>query len=511
MGPWLSESKRSQKLLLIFTTVVFLIFVSFSYQNKALSFHFVDEEDNLVLGKYLWQGERLYSDLFSHHQPLGYIISEAIQKIANPNSLFLLVKRHREVVIAWSLIWGLLLTIRFGSVGLGGVIVYELTKYRLLGQLFLSESLVVYPVIFICLVVLERRKLSSLATFWLGLWISFCFFLLSPIWPLLILLIGMIVYFQKDKLRFGWYLWLGFLPIAVVVFRFIDLRSYLVEAFWINFQYYIPITSHEWVFLTLAKAVLAPVISWFVTSFSSPTLWLIRLLSLALLMNLIVLARLRMWSEVVLTVGLLGLANIRYSTPGLEIYSGFHLLIWFGLLIFLTVRLTFKNYQRFVYPWRFGVVVCLTLSLVVAQWSASEGLFKKDDLNTQYYINYSRQFVAGEAIRIIKSPEDALFVAPDEWLIYYQADIKHASRMVNFYAWMNETPMLMNEVNQLFLTNPPTFLYINMPGTGFEKYFPSYVRMRREGHDSDLLVKPERLNSLSEDQKNRLRYFNYEI
>src|SRR3989344_1765887 len=95
---------------LILITIGLLIFLGYFYENKVFYIHFVDEEDNLVLGKYLTRGEKLYSDLFSHHQPLAYIISAGIQKTTDPNSIALLIKRHREFLIVWSAIWLLLLT-----------------------------------------------------------------------------------------------------------------------------------------------------------------------------------------------------------------------------------------------------------------------------------------------------------------------------------------------------------------------------------------------------------------
>ncbi len=41
-------------------------------------------------------------------------------------------------------------------------------------------------------------------------------------------------------------------------------------------------------------------------------------------------------SPVFASVTLLTLSNIRYFTPGLEYYSGFHLIIWYGLFVLVS-------------------------------------------------------------------------------------------------------------------------------------------------------------------------------
>lgn len=65
-----------------------------AYQNKAFSIRFVDEEQNFVLGNFVAKKEKLYSDLFANHQPVTFILSGTINSLTDPNSIYLLVKRH---------------------------------------------------------------------------------------------------------------------------------------------------------------------------------------------------------------------------------------------------------------------------------------------------------------------------------------------------------------------------------------------------------------------------------
>ena len=132
-------------------------------------------------------------------------------------------------------------------------------------------------------------------------------------------------------------------------------------------------------------------------------------------------------------------------------------------------------------------------------------------MNNEFVINYSRQFDIGEAIRIMKQPNDKLFVAPDEWLVYWQAEIEPRSKMINYYAWMARTPPLKEVVDRSFASDPPTFVYLNMAGTGLEEKLKDYVEMERMGTKRHLFVNTKRYNSLSEEQKNNLRFFDYQL
>src|SRR3989344_2107005 len=100
---WLIKNK------LLFLGVIILFAISSFYLNKVFAVRFADEEDNLVLGHFLIQNQKLYSELFYHHQPLGYILSAGFQFLTGPEDIYELVKTHREVMIAWSLLWCLLL------------------------------------------------------------------------------------------------------------------------------------------------------------------------------------------------------------------------------------------------------------------------------------------------------------------------------------------------------------------------------------------------------------------
>lgn len=499
--------KKINKILIVAVAAIFLTLIGYFYQNKAFHIHFVDEEDNLVLGKYLLDGRILYKDLFSHHQPLAYVLSAQVQKVTNPNSIYLLIKRNREAIIAWSFFWGVLLVVRFGRPLLGFIIFYETTKLYLLGNQFLSESLVVYPLVFLSTLAITHIKNRN-EYFIAGILTGICAFLLSPIWPLLLFLAILMIYQSKKRLESFVILTLGMLPVFIAVLPFISLKEYLFHTFYINLFYYIPITSSGNFLGNTFKAFLMPMISFFIAPQEYPLIHFIRFYSIILIGLTIYLFIRKRFKLIAVVFVLIGLANIRYVSPDQQFYRGFHLLPWYSLLIlviFLLIDQMNKLKHRIL-----ATVFLLFTGLLI--FLSKEDVFLKRDMDNDFFINFSRQFTIGEAVRIAKDTQkDTLFIAPDEWLTYWQADITPASRMINYYAWMNKVPFLRAEAENTLAIKKPTFVYLNQKGTGFETYLNDYVNLKKDGKETGLYVKKEKIESLTAKQKGDLNYHNFEL
>src|SRR3989338_10370801 len=146
----------------IFPFILLLfVYLFMGYENKIFSFNFVDEEDNMAIGQFLLRGEKLYSDIYTNHLPVTYIMSSVVQKFTQPNSLPMLVKRHRESVLVWSFIWTIFLILRFGPLWILSIIPYELTKHLLIGNIFLAESFAVFPSIYLTSLALQKSRIIS--------------------------------------------------------------------------------------------------------------------------------------------------------------------------------------------------------------------------------------------------------------------------------------------------------------------------------------------------------------
>ncbi len=504
---------NKSKILLVLVISIFLIVTSLSYRNKVFSPHFVDEEDNIVLGKYLLQNEKLYKDLFSHHQPLAYITSASIQKLTNPNSIYLLIKRHRDFIIFWSFTWSVLILLRFGLLGAFFIIPFELLKFYLFGNLFLSESLAVYPFVYLIGITFNTKKFNKLELILVGFCFALVALLLSALW-LALLLIG-VVFLVRKKVTVNNFLWVfvGILPLAVVSFYFISLPDYFHNAFYINFAYYIPTTQYEPLLVSFIRGFETPFIYFFSEVKGSQILQVTQLICILLIFNGLLLVRAKRFIEILLIFSILGLSNARFTQGGMQYYSGFHTLPWQAALILLanyTTIVVWKKYKHLFIRSTlvFFTILVLSLSIVTAR----DGLFIHHDINKDFYINYSRQFSFGEGVRIMKSPTDNLMVVPDEWLIYWQGDVKHATKMLNYYAWMSDVPGLKAIIEDDFKQHPPTFFYCDCIGSyyGLEKYWGLYQPIKKDGQVTKLMVLKSKLKSLTQEQQNQLKYHNFD-
>lgn len=510
--PILAISKN--RLVLLLVLILFLTITGIMFRQQSLSFHFVDEEDNFVVGNYLLKGEKLYVDIFSHHQPLSYFFSAFIQKATGPNSIFLLVKRHREAIIGWSAIWSFFLVFRFGMPAFFTVVIYELSKIYLLGNLFLVESLVVYPLMYLVGLVLVKRRnnLRNYELFFAGICFSMLAFLLATLWPLLLVLLFTFFYISHEKRR-GRFLFLGACLLTALVLLSIPIRDYFYDTVYINQKYYIPHAAGYAGGGFTVKSFFTPVLSLFLTGNVTATLVMIRCVSLLLLFNLFLLIIKKKYYHLLLIFFLLGLANIRYIAPGSQEYAGFHLLPWFGLLLFITSLTSFKLIRN--REERFLKIITISLLLLVLAVSVKYGrerLFVKRDINKDCYVNYSQQFSFGEAVKIMKKPNEKMFVAPDEMLIYWQADIDHAARFTYYYSWMTTVPELKSGVDDMFFNNPPTFWYFKnyKNELGLADNLSNYHRMKKDGADTDLYILFKKKEDLTKEQRDRLSFYGFE-
>ena len=83
--------------------------------------------------------------------------------------------------------------------------------------------------------------------------------------------------------------------------------------------------------------------------------------------------------------------------------------------------------------------------------------------------------------------------------------------MVNFYGWMQLVWELNDPVVQNFKSSPPEFFYCDCDPKLVESYSDAYTQMIRDGAKTKLWVLNSKYNSLTEEQKNKLRFFNFQF
>jgi MFS family permease len=497
------------KYWLIGVTILLIVFSIVLSWNQLFSFQFVDEEDNFILGHFLISGEKLYSDLFSHHQPYAYLMSAFLQFIFQPQNIVDLVSLHRIFMIFWSVGWMLILIWRFREKVIIALVVFEIIKYYVLGNLFLSESLAVYPVFYLILFYLSKYK-SKKEFFSVGFITGFLTLLLAPLWPFLIvygLLLGWSI--KNNKSWLGVFL-LGFIIVIIPVIPFMNIVGYFHNTFYINFKYYIPQSAEEKMPMAFIKALFSPV-----TLLLGP----IKIDSLGLLLKSIWpffviglggLIYRRKYLLVVLSISFLALLNIRYYSPYLEYKAGFHSVVWLGVFCLMT----FYLYQEFLVLLKSKLRYFFGISLIILAmviFFISPSLFIARDSKHDYQLNYSQKELYGNAIKTMRQPGDTLFVIPDEWLLYFQGDVKNHNRMVNYYGWMSLVWELHDPVKNQFMKDPPAFFFCDCEEDTASEYTEQFQQTIRNGAKTPLWVRKDRWLSLSDQQKSQLRLMNFQL
>lgn len=485
---------------------LFLVTTTFFYLNKVFSFHFVDEEHNFVLGKNLLRGEVLYRDFFTNHQPVEAISSALVQKISDPLNISQLVKRHRQAIQIYILSGYAILLFYFGKKTIPFIISFELSRIYLLGNLFLSETLIIIP-----LLVLEGLiiwgKASRFFSFLFGLCLAVCFFLLAPIWPLLIFISVIYLFRIRTAVKnHSMSIALGILLVLGLVMPFINLEGYLKYTIQSNLQHTVAATSYfgPW-YITTPQAFVAPWISWLGFPQGTETQWMIRLLSIILTVQIFFVIKQKSYFKIFLTIMILGLSNLRYYPPGQQYYQGFHLLPWYSSLLFLVSSFSIINIPKKL------MAILIVLLIGVCGYFA-QPLFQHHDLVKQFDINYSHQQYIGTVVETLHNSDDILYVFPDQWLIYWQSNASHGYKAFGYYIWSSNIPELKQHVHNLFSNSPPTFFYCqHCQGFEMATYLPQYKSMKRYGQNTDLYILPDKINQLTSDQQHLLEFYNMTV
>src|SRR5690606_2452101 len=138
-----------------------------------------------------------------------------------------------------------------------------------------------------------KEKLERIDNFLIGFCVAFSLMMLAPVWPLLLFMTGVLILkFWNRSFKPKIFLF-TFLPVILVSFYFSPLRDYIYNVFYINFKYYIPLTSEEPLLSGSIKAFLTPIIALLSDSTINPILLVYKILSLLLLAGSLYLLKLK--------------------------------------------------------------------------------------------------------------------------------------------------------------------------------------------------------------------------
>ncbi len=258
---------------LIISCLVFGLVMTISFfvsQSRSLSMHFVDEEDHITIARLTNLGFTLYQDIQSNHQPIVYFTSAKLQQLLDPPNIYMLIRRHRQAMFIYGLIWSIIILWRFKTVGLIFIVFFEFLKYYLFGNLWLMESFAVYPAVYLFGIMLEswfdKSKIKTASLIWL----SFCSFLiifsLVPLWPWLAFIWLVLLIKNKQKM-----IWTGISLITItgLFFMFTGYSpiNWFIKVIYNNFVYAVPDLSPFHGGVDYLKMIFFPFLAFFATFF----------------------------------------------------------------------------------------------------------------------------------------------------------------------------------------------------------------------------------------------------
>ncbi len=150
-------------------------------------------------------------------------ISATIQRIGQPESIYSLVLQHRLFVLVWSIGWNIVLTLRFGLIGLGFSILYETTKGFLFGERFLAEALIAYPIVYLVGLLWKKMRRFDIILSGIATW--FIVFSREPYVPLALFLFALLY----RRISFTIFLFLSLITIFIH-----NPRDYYFNVFTVN-------------------------------------------------------------------------------------------------------------------------------------------------------------------------------------------------------------------------------------------------------------------------------------
>lgn len=491
--------KNKKKIGLILAWIIIALSFMEIQQRWWLRPNFVDEQDNFVLGNSVLEGEKLYQNIFSYHQPASYLVSALVQNTLKTNNILMLIKYHRFFVFGWSMGWWLLMILCFGGWIFGPMIILETVKIIYLGNLFLAESLVLLPIIFVGLWLIDNKNNNYGSAFLLGIITAFCGLTLAPLWPVLILVIVTFWWRWKDKRIVA--MIIGALFLIGLIASKVDILGYFENAIYINKNYYLSIASK----IPLSKTL--------IFSFLTPFLYIINqnkmmeILIIKIMVGIFLIAELiygkKNWKGALQIYLILALLNLRNFELERTHYGGFHLMIWIGWLILISFWLIRKiNTKHLRLLILFPAIVLLMI--------INKQIREKNGLIDDFEIYYSRIFNMSQAIKVSATENDRLLSMPDEVLGYWKTGVKVAGKYLFFYKWMETVPGMRQEQINSFSSLPEYLILKSSEGLPVEQYLTKYQRFSYRGEKMEFYIEKNKWKKMEEKVKEKVVYYGFE-
>lgn len=492
---------------------VFSVFIYKMYMLRVNAFGCFDDCFNIIGGYWITQGKVIYADFFFNHHPGMAVISAGIQLITNPINMYELILRHRQFVFLFGFLMYMGLISRFRWPVVGFMLLYETTKFYLFGDRFLAEGIIVYPLIYLTGLLMYQWQQKQLF-----LWdyvIAACctwfvLFMREPYNPLVLCMFLLLIWGKVRERNTQWGIGI-FGILTVVTVMLLPFNDFLFNVFTINSQVF----RGE-----IQQAGIGSIVQAFFYPFSVYTggVWNVFRISLVgvttvFLFTMVATLIYRRNVQIILVLLVLGLANLRFTPPGYLFYEAFHMLPWYGILLFSTWMLVAGLRKRV------QIIVLMVLLGLYGYFIASPDTFLRDKLNPheEFMMQYSAYASYGEAVRLLSRNGDTLFVDGFDELIHWQAKLPSPYRYNWYTSVMPHLPVYAKARDAMFTKNPPTFYYGSCPGnkTSYqllpETVKNSYQQLTIFEKPSCLYINKNKLPAITEEQWQRVKELGYEM
>ena len=522
----LYKALRSKSLLIIIGQIVvyqIIILAIFLFQLKRVgAFGCFDDCFNFGAGYFLLQGKQLYSQIFFNHQPFMAYISAVVQYITQPQTLFELVKYHRIAVLFLADIFGTFLILRFGFPLFLSLVVFEATKFYIFGDRFLAEGIIVYPMIYLTILILHKLLgkivyrweyfLAALCS-WLIFWMREPFMPWSGIAVLLLLFFG---YTEKKQRKTIVIAFIVFCLLHLITIVILPIHEYIFNVLTANMQF--EVSAQSWTVLTIAQIVLYPV---FVILHGTGNIFQNTLFVLSIIF-FVGIGYEVFWKRKYVAAGvsffLLGLANLRVVPVGTLYYDAFHMIPWYGIFIGITCMFM-RDMWDDVGTKKIAVLSGVSLILITLYGIYLPQSFIREHSDTQleFTTNYANYFVKGQVIKLLSKPGDTMFIEMWEDPIYFVAGVPTAYTYSWYTSIMPFFPKYQLAREEMFVTHPPTF-YVGACRDGDADSFAlseedkkKYTQLLNSGRPSCVYVRKEIILTINNKVIDRIREYGYTL
>lgn len=499
--------------------LLFFVLLYKLYIPHITAFGCFDDCFNFMGGYFLLHGKQLYTQIFFNHAPLMAYLSAFVQSVFHPINIFDVVLRHRQFLFGFSLLMTIILFFRFGWKVLLFSTIYELTKFYVFGDRFLAEGFVVYPAVYLAGVVWEKVRAQHTRDFDIvaaavATW--FVIFMREPYALVALVMYGYILWRiagrKKQSISLGIFL---ILSVTTILFHNVSDFYFNVVTVSSNAILGSELTKNSIAGIGAIKILLYPLLVFWGGKWGFFRYILLGTCGLFVIESVLLLFK-NQWRLVVAAWIILGLSNIRFTIPGQEYYEAFHMIVWYGLLLFFsTAFLEQINgfYKILRYVLAIGFVALVSYCVI----PPSPFFYAHFVEHEEFITNYGYDLQVGNIIADITSPTDTVFLDGTEDIIYLVAKRYSAYPYSWYTSAMPEFTTYTKARHDMFVSNPPSIYFGSCKSWPNRDSFSlailkkDYQVLYTNGKPSCLWVKKTKLPEITREQWDKVNAAFYSL